>query len=524
MCGGGVMSEVVRRVLPGPMVPDGRLEEVVLSICAAQPDRVAMVEGALGAVLTCGELVARVERCATWLRRRGVGAGDVIAVVAANGPAFPVALFGGLLAGAACAPINPACTPAEVTAQVRAVGAALVAAGTEAVATAVAASAGWAVGVVEVAPDGLHEIVAPDARPGSGVADVGAAVLLSSSGTTGAAKHVALTHRNLLAHAVQCEVWGLTPADVLIAVSPFSHSMGLSALLVHGLSHGVPLVTMPRFDLSEFLGALQAHRVTAALVAPPVVRRLAEHPAVDAFDLSSLRWVVSGAAALPVPVQDRCSVRLKCPVSEAWGMSEAGLVAAAAPHQGRPGSVGPPVAGVELRVVDPDTGRDLAVGDVGELLVRGPNVMAGYLGDRGATAAALRAGGWLRSGDLGHVDADSYVTLVDRLKEMIKYNGFAVAPAELEALLCRHPAVLDAAVVPSPDESAGEVPKAYLVLQSGVDPVQAAREAVARVGDQVATYKHIRRVEVIDAMPRSPSGKLLRRVLVERERGLPGQS
>ena len=512
------MQEIVRSPLPDPAIPDGRLDEVVLSRLDGAAQRVAIVEAEAGRPLSGGELVARIEGCAEVLRRSGIGPGDVVAVLATNGPEFPMAFFGALRAGAACAAVNPAAAVAEIRSQVRGAGVGVVLATPAAVGTAIAATRESGVGVVEVDGPGVRGLVAPSGRRPGPVAEPQVAAMLLSSGTTGPAKNVMLTHRNLLAHAVQCGVWGLTPDDTVIAVSPFSHSMGMSALLVHALYAGVRLVTMPRFVLAGYLAAVQTYGASAALLAPPAVRALADDPLVDRYDLSSLRWVLSGAAALPVDVGERCAARLRRPVSQAWGMTECGLVASAAPDRGRSGSVGPPVAGVELAVVDPDTGTAAAPGSAGEILVRGPNVMCGYLGDEQATAAAQAGQGWLRTGDLGRVDPDGYVTLLDRLKEMIKYKGFQVVPAELEALLRAHPAVLDAAVVPSPDDVAGEVPMAYLVLRPGVDPQAAAREAVDWVASQVATYKRVRRYEVLEEMPRTPSGKLLRRLLVARER------
>lgn len=442
----------------------------------------------------------------------------MVALMAANGLEFPVMLLGTLMAGGVCAPVNPAIPAAELTAQLRTAGVRVLLATSAAVAVAVAAGRVSGVGVLAVHEGEIQEVVRPEWSAGHALDDARVAVLLPSSGTAGPPKNVMVTHRNLVVHALQCCVWGLTAEDVVVAVAPFSHSMGLSALLAHGLWSGTRLVTMPRFDLVAFLEIVQRHQVTALLLAPPAVRVLADDAMLDQYDLSSVQWVVSGAAALPIEVGQRCARRLKCPVTEAWGMSEAGLVAAAPAGSGRWGSVGPPAPGVEIAVVDPETGQGLEAGAVGEFLVRGPNVAAGYLGEPEASANAFGNDGWLRTGDVGWVDAAGYVNIIDRLKEMIKYKGFQVAPAELEALLRAHPAVLDAAVIPAPDDEAGELPKAFLVLDPAVDQVSAADDAVGAVAAQVAGYKRIRRVEVVDAVPRSPSGKLLRRLLVERER------
>jgi len=206
-----------------------------------------------------------------------------------------------------------------------------------------------------------------------------------------------------------------------------------------------------------------------------------------------------------------------CRLIQGYGLTEASPVTHANPDDPgkiKPGTVGPLLPGTECRIVDGATGADLDVEEDGELLIRGPQVMRGYLNNPEATAATLDAGGWLHTGDIGHVDADGYFTIVDRLKELIKYKGFQVAPAELEALLCTHPAVADAAVIPIPDDECGEVPKAFVVLKGETSPAA----LIAYVAEHVAPYKKVRVIEVIDAIPKSPSGKILRRLLKERER------
>jgi len=278
-------------------------------------------------------------------------------------------------------------------------------------------------------------------------------------------------------------------------------------------------VTMPRFELEPFLALLEAHRITRAFVVPPLVLALANDPAVDRYDVSSLRGVMSGAAPLDAALETACARRLECALIQGYGLTEASPVTHAVsdePGAARPGTIGRLVPNTECRIVDPASGADLGPGEDGELLIRGPQVMSGYLNNRDATAATLDADGWLHTGDIGRVDADGYFTIVDRLKELIKYKGFQVPPAELEAVLRTHPAVGDAAVIPIPDEECGEVPKAFVVLRRAVPP----EALLAYVAERVAPYKKIRAVEVVDAIPRSPSGKILRRVLREHERAV----
>src|SRR5690606_33887589 len=332
----------------------------------------------------------------------------------------------------------------------------------------------------------------------------------------GLPKGVRLTHRNLVANLVQlAAVEPITPGDVLLGVLPFFHIYGLTFVLNLGLVTGAAVVTMPRFDLAACLDLMRRYQVTRAPLVPPVIRALARHPAARGVELPALRVVISVAAPLAGDIAAECAARLGCVVKQGYGLTETSAVTHINPDDAvRPGSVGLPLPGTECRIVDPATGIVLPPGAAGEVCIRGPQVMAGYLGQTEATAAVLDAEGWLRTGDFGRLDAAGYLTIVYRLKEQIKYKGFQVAPAELEALLLRHPAVAAAAVVPAPDEEAGEVPKAFIVAAAPV----AAGEIMSFVAERVAPHKRIRRVEFVEEIPVSASGKILRRVLVERER------
>jgi acyl-CoA synthetase (AMP-forming)/AMP-acid ligase II len=339
-----------------------------------------------------------------------------------------------------------------------------------------------------------------------------------SSGTTGLQKGVMLTHRNLVANLIQItEVYkeDTREHDVAVGILPFFHIYAMMVILNWILRNGSSIVILPRFDLEQFLTALVKHRVTIAHLVPPIVLALAKHPMVDKFPLS-LRWVFSGAAPLGQDLSEACARRLGCLVFQGYGLTETSPATHLSPpdHRNRLGSVGFPVPGTECKVVDPATGEALGPGKDGELWMRGPQVMKGYLNQPGATAAAIDADGFFHSGDIGHADEDGYFYIVDRLKELIKYKGMQVAPAELEALLLTHPAVADAAVIPVPDEEAGEVPKAFVVKRGEVTEDEIKTFVAARV----APYKKIRILEIVDQIPKSPSGKILRRILVERER------
>ena len=343
------------------------------------------------------------------------------------------------------------------------------------------------------------------------------ALLPYSSGTTGLAKGVMLTHRAIVTNVAQMQVaLDQNPDDRAMAVAPFFHAVGLNVIAGVTLRTGGTIVTMPRFDLEAYFGLIETHRLTISVVVPPIVLAMARHPAADRFDLSSLRLVGCGAAPLAADLQQDCATRIGCPVGQGYGMTEAvaamTLVDMHAPIA--PGSCGVLLPGMEARIVDVMTGEDLPADATGELWVRGPQLMTGYLGNPTATAATVDADGWLRTGDLTRIDVDGNVFVEDRLKELIKVKGMQVAPAEVEAVLRTHPAVADAAVIPIPDDRAGERPKAVVVAAGAAS----AAEILAHVAARLAAHKCPREIAFVDAIPTSPSGKILRRLLVAQER------
>jgi acyl-CoA synthetase (AMP-forming)/AMP-acid ligase II len=359
-----------------------------------------------------------------------------------------------------------------------------------------------------LADDGSWPAVAVEPR-----ADV--AMLPYSSGTTGLPKGVMLTHYNLIANCHQVEGFDLLAEDdTIVFFLPFYHIYGLYVVLTYGLAHGATFVIMPRFDLEHYLQLLQDYRSVRAFVVPPVALALANHPVVDRYDLSSLRFILTAAAPAGPDLCEAIQTRLGAIVKQAYGMTELSPVSHLIPERApRVGAGGLVVRNTEVKVIGIDTGRELGPHESGEIWTRGPQVMKGYLNRPDATAETITPDGWLKTGDIGYADEDGYFYIVDRLKELIKYRGYQVAPAELEAVLLSHPAIDDAAVIPSPDAEAGEVPKAFVVLRNDADP----DEILAFVAERVAPYKKIRLVEFIDQIPKSPSGKILRRVLRERE-------
>jgi acyl-CoA synthetase (AMP-forming)/AMP-acid ligase II len=502
-----------RSPLPDVEIPEVSLTDHVLGAAAGRGGRPALVDGLTGAVTTYAELAGIVGGTAAALDARGVGRGDVVALLAPNGAEYPAVVHGVCSLGATVSPLNPLQTPDELATLLRdararllVVAPALLDAGRRAAADA---------GVDAVATTDVVRSSAPSAPVAVDPREE-LATLPFSSGTTGVSKGVMLTHRNLVANLVQMgAVQPLGPDDVVVGVLPFFHIYGQVVVLNLGLAGGSTIVTLPRFDLGRFLGMVEEHRVTVAHVVPPIVLALASAPAVDDHDLSSLRLLFSGAAPLDEQLAARAEERIGCPVRQGYGMTETSPVTHATPaahvDEVSPGSIGWLVPNTEARIVDPETLED--ADEDGELWIRGPQVMRGYLRNPEATASTLVEDGWLRTGDVARVDEAGEFRIVDRLKELIKFKGFQVPPAELEALLLTHPAVADAAVVPMTDPEAGEAPKAFVVARGELG----ADELMSWVAERVAPYKRIRAVEWVDEIPRAASGKILRRVLRARE-------
>lgn len=506
-------------------IPEVPLTPFVLQQAERLGDKPALIEGASGRTITYEELAAGVRRVGSSLIKRGMKKGDVFAIYSPNLPEYAVAFHAVSLIGGVNTTVNPLYTAEELAHQLCDCNARFLLTVPQFLDKAFQAAE--AAGIEEVFVFGEAEGATPFASllQGDGeLPDISInpkedlVVLPYSSGTTGLPKGVMLTHYNLVANVVQTDgIESISEGETLIAVLPFFHIYGLEILLNMCLYHGATLVTMPRFDLEEFLKIMQNYKVTRAHLVPPILVALAKHPMVDQYDLSSLQRITSGAAPLSGELGSAVGERLGCIVKQGYGMTEASPVTHITPDQRervRPGTVGVAVRNMEYKIVDHETGKELEIGELGEVWVRGPNVMKGYLNQPEATAKTIDADGWLHTGDIGMADEEGYLTIVDRAKELIKYKGFQVAPAELEALLLSHPAVADAAVVPSPDEEAGEVPVAYVVLKGETTP----NEIIEFVAQRVAPHKKIRRVMIIQQIPKSASGKILRRVLVEQER------
>jgi len=508
-----------RSPLPDVDIPDVPVTEYVLKEAARVPDRPAIIDGPTGRSYTYAQLSGAIHAFAGGLQARGLGPGDTIALMSPNIPEFAIVFHGAAVAGVAVSTINPTYTAEEVAFQLRDSGSVLLI--TIAMFAETAIEAAREAGVDDIfiigdPPEGLAPFTSLMGAPMAQVeVDPGEqiVVLPYSSGTTGFPKGVMLTHRNLVANLVQVEdALEVEDGEVVLAVLPFFHIYGMQVLMNFFLSRGATIVTVPRFDLEQSLGIIQEHRITRLFAVPPIVLALAKHPLVDQYDLSSLKQVFSGAAPLGAELAQEAAARIDCEVVQGYGMTELSPVTHVTRMGGfKPGTCGVTVPNTECRIVSVETETDQEVGGVGELWVRGPQAMKGYLNNPEATALTIDEDGWLHTGDVGFIDEDGHLTIVDRVKELIKYKGFQVAPAELEALLLTHPAIADAAVIGVPDDEAGERPRAFIVVTPGQE--LAVEDVTAFTAEHLATYKVVHDVVFTDAIPKSASGKILRRML-----------
>jgi len=522
---------IFRSPAPDVDIPNVSVTDFILQRAEPFSDKPALIDGPSGRSYSYAQMAGAIRLVAGNLAKRGFKKGDVFAIYSPNLPEYALAFHGVALAGGVVTTASPLYTAGELAHQLKDSGAKYLLTISLFLDKAKAA-AEEAGGIKEIFTfDGAEgstpfmALLQPGAEPPVVSIDPSEdlIVLPYSSGTTGLPKGVMLTHRNIVANILQVEggydVPPLTVEDTVIGVLPFFHIYGMVVIMNMTLATGATIVTLPRFDLEQFLQVIQDHGVTRANVVPPIVLALAKHPLVERYDLSSMQYITSGAAPLGADLAKACADRLGCLVVQGYGLTETSPVTHVSPYTAakiKPASAGITLPNTETKIADLDSGLALGPGQDGEVWIRGPQVMKGYLNNPAATAATLDADGWLHTGDIGHFDEDGYLYVVDRLKELIKYKGFQVAPAELEAILLSNPAIADAAVIPSPDEEAGEVPKAFVVLRGEITP----QEIMDFVAGRVSPHKKIRKVEIIDQIPKSLSGKILRRVLVEQERGM----
>jgi long-chain acyl-CoA synthetase len=484
------------------MFPVGDLLHHGLERAAARlGDREALRAG--DRTWTFAELDRASNGFARHLAEQGVGRGDRVALMTSNRPEFVIAVHGASKLGAAAVMVSPAWKATEVRHAVEL---------TRPV-HGVADGPGVELLGAHLPVTDLDAVVVGDGDPvEASVDEDDESVLVFSSGTTGMPKSVRHTHRSMRHGTVHwVRSLGLTAEDRFQVATPPSHILGLLNLLA-AFEAGATVRLHPRFDLDEVLGRIESERMTLEMAVAPIALAMANHPHIERYDLSSLRYVMWCATPVTEAVAERVSARTGVRWMTAYGASELPVISCCPPDdpsQWRLDTAGVPPEGVELRVVDLDTREVLPPGSVGEVQVRSPAVMAGYLPE--SESASAFDDGWYRTGDVGWLEDGGWVHLTDRSKEMIKVNGFQVAPAEVEAVLLGHPAVLDCAVFGVPDERAGEVPVAAVQL----DPLVAVADGELQqlVASSLATYKQLRHVVVVDAVPRLPSGKALRRTL-----------
>ncbi len=496
------------------------------------PGETAIVDGERR--FTFAELDDCSGRFASALAAMGLGRGDIVGILSPNCAEFEIAFFGILRAGATVTTVNSGYREREIAYQLEASGAqALIVHHTLAAADLALSGVEGVkerILIAETADDATPSfwplIEAQDGPPSDPALNPyeDIAALPFSSGTTGLQKGVMLTHANLYTNVRQNlgrtgEEGVVRRGDVMLVHLPLFHIYGMTVLQLSAIAAGATQVMMGRFDMREMLSLIAEHRVSVLYTVPPVCLGLTLTPLLDDYDVSSLRFLLSGAAPLSGELQTRLADRLGCAVIQGYGLTETSPMTNTdfTDERGRPGTIGPAIPDTEERVVDLETGeRDMPPGELGELLVRGPQVMKGYYRQPEATAEVITPDGWFHTGDIASMDEDGYVRVVDRKKELIKYKGFQVAPAELESLLLEHPGVADVAVIPMADEEAGEVPKAFVVRKAEAEP--SAADLMAFVAERVATFKQLAEIEFIDAIPKNASGKLLRRVLIDQER------
>ncbi|CAD6578732.1 MAG: hypothetical protein CYPHOPRED_000662 [Cyphobasidiales sp. Tagirdzhanova-0007] len=498
-------------------------------------DKVMLIDAITGKTTTIGAARELALRLADGMRSTaGLKTGDVICIFSPNSVLYPVVCMASQAASVVPSLANSTSTPKELLHQLKDSKVVLLFASSDIIDTAkeAAKEAGLLADRVYALPGGdgkikqgtrsWEELISNklwkhESIPKSKLKST-PAFIPYSSGTTGLAKGVVITHSNLIGvSAMLHEMPGwYDKSTILLATLPMFHIFGLVVTFTHVIHEGGAVVVMPRFDLGIFLSSISKYKCTVTCIVPPIALALAKHPMVEKADFSTIKFIISGAAPLSASIQDEAMKRIKAPIVIGFGMTETVSCSTVnLQEKNKLGSIGPLLPGQRARIVD-DSGEDVPLGEQGELWLHGPNIFFAYLNNPGATHNSITSDGWFKTGDVAFVDDEGYFTIVDRSKELIKYKGSQVAPAELEALLLQSELVADAAVIGVYTESeATELPRAYVVLSPKGKEHKAAGKAIADyVVKHCAPHKRLRGgVYPIDVIPKSMSGKILRKDL-----------
>ncbi|VVB00542.1 unnamed protein product [Arabis nemorensis] len=524
-------SDVIfRSKLPDIYIPNHlSLHDYIFENISEYGSKPCLINGPTGHVYTYSDVHVTSRRIASGFRKLGVNRNDVVMILLPNCPEFVLSFLAASFLGVTATSANPFYTPAEIAKQAKASNSKLII--TEARYVEKIKDLGVPIvctddGESVPIPEGClrfteltqsTEIDTVEISPDDVVA------LPYSSGTTGLPKGVMLTHKGLVTSVAQ-QVDGENPNlyfhsdDVILCVLPMFHIYALNSIMLCGLRVGAAILIMPKFEIHLLLELIQRCKITVAPIVPPIALAIAKSPETEKYDLSSIRVMKCGAAPLGKELEDAVSAKIpNAKLGQGYGMTEAGPVLAMSlgfakePFPVKSGACGTVVRNAEMKILDPDTGDSLSRNQPGEICIRGHQIMKGYLNNPEATAETIDKDGWLHTGDIGLIDDDDELFIVDRLKELIKYKGFQVAPAELEALLIGHQDITDVAVVGMKDEAAGEVPVAFVVKSK--DSELSEDEVKQFVSKQVVFYKRINKVFFVGSIPKAPSGKILRKDL-----------
>ncbi|KAG6593347.1 4-coumarate--CoA ligase 1, partial [Cucurbita argyrosperma subsp. sororia] len=521
---------IFRSKLPDIRIPNHLpLHEYIFQNLPNYASRPCLINGATGDVYSYHDVQLTARRVASGLHNLGIKKGDVVMNLLPNSPEFVFTFLGASYRGAIMTAANPFYTAVEIAKQAKAANAKLI------VTMACfydrvkdLAENGVKIVCVDYAVEGcLHYSVLSGADeshlPFVDFAADDVVALPYSSGTTGLPKGVMLTHKGLITSVAQ-QIDGQNPNlyykrnDVILCVLPFFHIYSLNSILLCGLRAGAAILIMQKFEIVSLLELVEKYKASIMPIVPPILLAIAKSSEFEKYDMSSVRVLKSGGAPLGKKLED--TVREKFPTAilgQGYGMTEAGpvltmsLAFAKEPFPVKAGACGTVVRNAEMKIIDPETGVSLPANSAGEICIRGDQIMKGYLNDLESTKRTIDKEGWLHTGDIGFIDDDDELFIVDRLKELIKFKTFQVAPAELEALLIAHPKLSDAAVIGMPDEQAGELPVAFVVKANGGEITE--EDVKQFISEQVVFYKRLKRVFFVNAIPKAPSGKILRKEL-----------